>query len=79
MVSGGSPGRQPAATPPAAPGRAGPADAAHNARRHRDRGTGEQLEYVNDIAAWAVLAGLAAEVLAIALAAAAAVVAITAE
>ena len=39
----------------------------------------QKLEYVNDIATWAVLAGLAAEVLAIALGAAAVVVAITAE
>lgn len=39
----------------------------------------QKLEYVNAIAALAVLAGLAAEVLAIALAAAAVVVAITAE
>jgi hypothetical protein len=39
----------------------------------------QKLEDVNDVAAWAVLAGLAAEVLAIALAAAAVVVAISAE
>ena len=38
----------------------------------------QKLEGVNDAAAWAVLAGLAAEVLAIALAAAAVVVAISA-